>query len=319
MPYLSCKIQIGRFGLKYVDELEIESSWKKKTDVCTLKLPRKLHFKRESIKDLLKRGDVVKIELGYNDQFVTEFQGYLCEIGCDDPMTLRCEDEMFKFKTGEYTKAGAMTLESVISLFYKGKTRMGKSNLGQMRFVKQTPAKILEMLRENYGLYSFFRKQVLTIGLQYDKEKSKTHVFDFNKNIISNDLEFRHKDDVKVKIKAVNIELDNSRIECTVGDKDGEEHSLHYFGLKAQCGNNATKAKEEMKKRAEADLKRMKFTGYHGKFTTFGKPSVQHGDIVVLRDRNFKEREGKYFVDEVHKTFGKGGFRQHVTLGAMVS
>ncbi|UVP09466.1 hypothetical protein NXW52_16290 [Bacteroides ovatus] len=63
-------------------------------------------------KELLSAGDQVKIELGYDSNLYTEFEGYISLIGWGVPVTIRCEDEMYnlKRKTVSYS-AKNVTLE----------------------------------------------------------------------------------------------------------------------------------------------------------------------------------------------------------------
>lgn len=46
----------------------------------------------------VKRGDAVKVWLGYDDRNELAFAGYVKEVGFKTPVVLECEDEMFKLK-----------------------------------------------------------------------------------------------------------------------------------------------------------------------------------------------------------------------------
>jgi len=70
----------------------------------------------------------------------------------------------------------------------------------------------------------------------------------------------------------------------------------------------------EAKKLLQRETERLRYTGYRGSFTTFGKPDIRHGDIVNLSDPIFPERSGKYLVKRVRTTFGMNGYRQEVEL-----
>ena len=69
------------------------------TDSAEIVLPRRIkYFAGKDLKELLSAGDQVKIELGYDSNLYTEFEGYISLIGWGVPVTIRCEDEMYNLK-----------------------------------------------------------------------------------------------------------------------------------------------------------------------------------------------------------------------------
>ncbi len=57
-----------------------------------------------------------------------------------------------------------------------------------------------------------------------------------------------------------------------------------------------------------------------GTFTTFGEPLVKKGYIVHYFDDEHSERNDKRFVaDAVTYSYGLGGYRQEITLGAEIN
>ena len=71
-------------------------------------------------------------------------------------------------------------------------------------------------------------------------------------------------------------------------------------------------------------MQRLKVDGYRGGMTTFGYPQCEHGDVanlsgtstpLIIGESSLQDHDGAYFIDEVHKTFGMGGYRRIVTLG----
>jgi hypothetical protein len=94
------------------------------------------------------------------------------------------------------------------------------------------------------------------------------------------------------------------RIEIFVGSRDGEIRTFHFFN----------EPESKLKKLGEERLRRFHYTGYRGTFTTFGLPSVRHGDEAKIKDTKQPERDGGYLIKSVKKTFGVDGFRQEITL-----
>ena len=73
----------------------------------------------------------------------------------------------------------------------------------------------------------------------------KTHSFKFLYNVIDySNLEWRNEDDEKLKIKAVSIRSDNTKLEVEAGDADGNTRTLYFFNIDDEA---SLKAKAEAK------------------------------------------------------------------------
>ena len=67
-----------------------------------------------------------------------------------------------------------------------------------------------------------------------------------------------------------------------------------------------------------AELKKFYYTGFKGKFTTFGLPFVRMGDNVKLVDNILPERNGMYKVKAVEYSGGINGLRQIIELDYII-
>lgn len=96
-----------------ITEISIEKSIKNLADTSTIKcvifnFNKHIQFSdgfddegsyETRIYKLYKRGQKIKIHLGYNNNLVLEFVGYIKEVKTDeDQMILECEDELFQFR-----------------------------------------------------------------------------------------------------------------------------------------------------------------------------------------------------------------------------
>lgn len=304
---LSVNITIGSLSFGYVSECEIKHSWRDMTSTCSIRLPRNLKLQSEELRSLIKRGNKVEVKAGYDGELRTEFNGYVIRVKNTTPLMIECEDEMFNLKSGSITKSWPSTsLQQVVSYVYPGESKVFDANIGPFTLNKTTPALALEEIKRNYNLSSFFRNGVLVVGLPYDKATATNHKFNFQKNIAENEsLEFRSKDDFKLKVKAISILPSNQKIEIEIGDKDGQERTMHYYNLQ----------KPALEAIANAEIEKLKYDGYSGSFTSFGVPPVEMGDIVHLNDPRYPDNAGSYWVDEVNKSIGMGGIRRRITLG----
>lgn len=311
MYFLSSDIRVGQYTFKGVVNVEIQSSWEELTDTCIITIPRKLRFKNKNIAvgqdPLFKRGDKVEVNLGWNGNNSTRFTGYVRTIKIGTPITIICEDEAFLLKQGAKTVSFENpTLKQLLDAVLPTGTKYHAlgMNLGQFRIKNATPAKVLDELRRSFGLFSFFINKELYVGFPYPPETpNKVWKFAFQKNIISDNLDYRRKEDIKVKVKAISMKPDNSKIEVEVGDSNGDLRTFHHYNL----------SEKELRKVAEEDLKRIAYSGWKGDFLTFGQQPVIHGDIVELEDDKL-DRKGRYLVKKVVVSFGVDGFRRTIYL-----
>ena len=65
---------------------------------------------------------------------------------------------------------------------------------------------------------------------------------------------------------------------------------------------------------ANRKIDKIKYNGYSGSFTTFGKPFIQHGDTIELQDFYIPENTGMYKVKRMDYSFGQNGYRQEIGL-----
>ena len=319
MKQLTSYIQIGNFEFDFINEVQIESSWDTLTDTCTITLPKKLKWKGKSIVEganaVFKIGMPVFVFLGYDYKFELVFEGFLTRIEPKLPLKLYCEDAMWNLKQTEVKALSQKnaTVKSLLSDYYKGELKTFDADLGKFRIQNATLANVFEELDKNYSLKTFFRNGILHVGTPYlltanDRNK---HQFDFEKNVISADsLEYKGKDDSKIKVKAISHNsVTNAKIEVNVGDETGELRTINKVDL----------TEEQLKEEAIRQIDLLKYEGFRGSFESFGEPFVRFCDIVELTDPNIQERNGSYFVKSVNYSFGMNGYRQNVEIDRKVN
>ncbi len=308
MKVLSSHISIGKLQFYWMASVEVVSSWQMFTDTAEVKLPAHLKINRDELLNHIKFGDPVTVKLGYDDDLNVVFKGYVTDIKPGVPVSVKCEDQMWKLKQESITASERnMNVEKLLNRFFTGyQHRFINVELGTMVMDNLNKVKVLEQLK-GFGLYSFFRDETLFVGMQYDPENAQKHVFVLDYNIVSDELEFKRKDQVRVKVKAISNMPDGTKKELELGDDDGDMRTLNFYNL----------SQAELKKAAERELERLKYDGWRGSFTAFGLPFVRHGDIVRLKkqDDSTGDKTGEYWVDKVVYQFGTNGFRQKITLG----
>lgn len=320
MLRLVSKITIGTLVIPFVHALDIDSSWQTLTDTCVLKFPRNIRLLNRAgqLPDVIKVGDRVVVQYGYEPELRTEFTGYVVGVKEGPPCEIQCEDDMWLLKRRPLTYAWRqVTLQQLLEyvraqngLRFPIQT-LGSTNLGTFVANKATGAQILDSLRKDYGIRCFFRDGALIAGDPYQAlPTAPRHALAFRRNVISNDLQYVREQDVRVKIRAISHvagrKKGRKRLVAEAGDKlDGELRTFNYMGLD----------QGQLQARADAEAKRLRFDGYRGTVTTFGVPAVEHGHVVDITDPDYPARGGAYAVDKVTKSFGVGGSRRVITLG----
>lgn len=290
------------------------------TDTCEIVLPKKISWVGTTNSDFtalpIRRGDKITIKLGYDNELKTRFIGYIRSIDAKTPITIKCEDSMFvlKLKKAQPKSWKKASLKEVLTHLLQGtgidfQLIDSDIQLGSYRIVKPTICEELQELKEKYMLSSYFRmvgeKNVLYVGLKYPLDNRQKHIFRHGKNIISEDFEYKNKDDIKVKIEAESF-YKNKKTSFEYGDKDGDIIKIRVDNL----------SEEDLKKYAEKVLENYKKEGFKGSFETFGTPKVSKCDMVQIfaSDGN----SGTYLVKKNEIEFGMNGYRQKIELGNAV-
>lgn len=305
----------GQTILRQPNSVRVESSWRALTDKAEITLPRNIKvFDKQKVRDVFKRGDKVVIELGYNGFFNKEFEGYITKVSDDYPITIECEDEMFKLKSEKVhiVTKGKTQLEAFIKDITASKIKaVANYELGPLRFANTTTAKVLEYLQNELNLYSYFDNGELVVAEIYgDNTNDAIQVIDLD-HVVNNSLAYEERSLNKIKVTAVSTLSDGSKIEVSVGDDDGTEQRTSHYNITDQA---------TLKKLAEEDLRKFKSNRYTGTFSHYGDLVVRHGQKVDVRSEIYPERNGVYYVDKTVVIFEYSPqYRREIGLDEMVA
>jgi hypothetical protein len=251
--------------------------------------------------------------LGYDYEENLEFEGYIAYIGTDVPVVIECEDKMWLLKQTNITRSyrsislDAMLkdiLPSFISYNAVG-FQLGKYTISQCSI-----AKVLEDLKDRFGLYSYFKEGILIVGFPY-QTPSKTIPLAFRENIIESNVRFEDAGQTKIRVKAIWIAKNGKQKSVSIGDKGGELHTLHF--------GSEIHSLKELKKVATEKMKLLRYIGYRGDITTFGIPYLEHGDALELNDVDYLQQKGQYLTNALNTTFGQSGFRRNIEIGPSIN
>lgn len=302
------------WSLDFVTAVEITRDTEKLTAEAKITLPKKLKWDG-SAEIPVRRGDAVRIFLGYDNNLQLAFVGYVRDVGFKTPVVITCEDDMFKLKQIPAQKKAyrSVTIEKLLKdqgITYQLNV-MGEQSLGAYRVTADTVAALLGKLSEQ-GIRSFFRYEngepVLYCGVLFDRDSTPSQVFRSGLNIISDEsLKQQKAENMRLRVKAVSLMPNNKKIKVEVGDADGEHRTLHTYN----------KTERELKAWADQEVKRLKRDGLTGSFTTFGASLVDPLDAIgIIIDGT---KMGVYQVKKNLIKYGDSGFRQEITLGLRLS
>jgi len=296
-------------------EILVESTWKERTTRATLVLPRNVRFfDKHKVGEVFRRGDGVQIYFGYNGYNDFVFEGYISSVSADIPITIEFEDEMFKVgKLPVNFSSGNVSLDKLLATIAPGYEvdALEGVQLGAVRLAKTQVGPVLEKLQSDWGLYTYMRDKKIVCGKYYAGDTNiPIPVFHLERNCVSTALNYKKREDISLKIKAVSTLRNGTKIEVTdIGDREGNERTLTFYNITL---------KAELTRLAKLEYEKYKVDRFDGSFTTFGIPPVKHGMKVSIESTLYGDRNGIYYVEKVVKRFGSGGIRQEITLGDKV-
>ncbi|MEK0371097.1 MAG: hypothetical protein QQN55_08085, partial [Nitrosopumilus sp.] len=175
-----------------------------------------------------------------------------------------------------------------------------------------------------------FKNGVLNVNTELiDNEETKVIKLNINGeegNVVqgSDDLNFQKDTDIPVISHGLSLQKGGTKIQIYATFKDNlPDNEIVVSTLKPIGVLNTLKVPDlslnALTKLIKQRLPKLFYTGITGKITTFGAPSINHGDIVHLTDERTPERNGKYKIDAVTKNYDNSiGYKQTLTLGLKV-
>ena len=277
--------------------VRIESSWEMLTSTATIILPRNVKdFDKLNVKTIFKKGDPVTIYLGYDEVLIEEFSGFISEVSADIPVKIKCDDWMYLLKKHPVNVSMRSTSvpELIKMIVPPGiEVDVADINIGTKRWPNTTAAKILEELQEAH-IYSYFKGKKLIVGKIYTDDDEEPVVLNFAQNVVDNNLQYKNKEDVIVKIFATSTLPKGRKLKVEYGDDFGQEQHLSYYNITVEA---------ELLKLAKADYEKYKVEGFDGDVTIFGVPSVRHGMKAQVISDQYPDRKGLYFIKKVVKDY----------------
>ncbi len=315
----------GKYVLRGVNAVEIKKSIYTSISTATIKIPLSVVIRnndmlqRIKIVDKIKEGDKISVELGYDNKNKLEFEGYIKRINYTELLELECEDEMYILRKVRFKKSFKMAqLSEIINFVLVGAEENGLrlavyDKMPEMVFSnfiinQNTGIEVLQELIDKHGLLCYLTTindvKTLYVGLSYTLQKGRVNIH-IDKNTVSvSDLKYARNDsEKKIEVHLISNNRNGTKTEVKVGKPGGDTHTLTIPGQHTEAN---------LKVIATAELEKVKRDGYKGSYTCFLIPYVEPGYISNLKNSQFPDRNGTYYLTGVRTTFDTtGAFRFH--------
>ena len=311
--------------IKNVLDIRVEKNVDALADTAVVTLPSMNKNAWLEVEKNVKEGDKIEVSFGY-DQFHNELEltGYVRSIANENnKITLSCEDRLYLFRKEIANKVLTNTnvseiadyvVDEIATLSQEYITLVAGEGVKDIKFTRftiqnATGYEVLKKLKEQSKVDIYSRWPHLYVSLRYfpdEKVESAIVDYDFSKNVEKHSLKYVKEEERKVQIRMTNIKPDNKRMEVKVGTPGGDIIRLNRYNVADE---------QSLKIIAEEELKKWKYTGYEGNFSTWLLPYCTYGYIANIRDTRYPEREGRYYVEKVVSSFSARGGQRKVFLG----
>ena len=314
MLVLCSKVRIGDKESGGVHEITVRHSVYELAGTASVKVPVTAVLRQKGTPPTrvetartVNVGDPVEIYLGYNGSYTLEFRGFVKLLNLQTPLEIVCEDAFYLTRNRSVSLQGKTTLAGMLKKCGLEAGYCASLTLSEFLADNKPVAWVLAKLKNDYGLSVFFDLDGRVYAGEPDKIRGETVKYRLRYNVIGDDdLKYHRADDRRLKIKAICIHKDGTKIEAEVGAEDGTEKVLYFYDVADQ---------EELAALAAAELKRYSFDGYTGKIETFLYPFAAPTLLAEIEDPVYNERDGRYYIDGVETRFGTGGARRTVEIG----
>jgi hypothetical protein len=306
------------YSLQTFASIDIECSVDNLADKSTITLPEAVMNQVLNIGDQVKRGSEVVIKAGYDKTLVTEFFGFVEDVVTNDSsLIIKCEDALFLFRKGvKDVELKPTSLAKIAQLLIDqidpGFTLKCDYDITYEKFVihQATGYDVLKKLAEETksNIYFNTEKKELHIHPPY-LEKSGEVIYSMQKNIEKSSLEFKKALDRKVEVTVESTNLKGKVESETVGTSGGDK-----ITLKVGSVDVASRIKI-----ANAELLRRSADMYEGSIDTWLIPFVQPTYSVKIKDEDYPDKNGKYYVTGVTTSINESGGKRTVKIGVKLS
>jgi len=333
MFVLQSNISIGKYSFTSVHELSISKSIYIIADTAFIILPSSAHLQYNknadapsvsinSLAAIIQEGDAVSIQLGYNNEFKTEFSGYVKKVHLSTPLCVECEGFSWLMRNHNslFTFSFAQcSLKELLTLITKQYPQISLSadiqdiSFGPIAVAGLTGAAVLELLRK-WGFYVYFvNGNILYAGLLPYNGDTAIVKYSLGWNTISEEeLIYRDADETQIQI-ALTYKDEAGKTQHEVYGTSGTAVITKKYHLPF-LADEATRTNF-----VNAYARRHCYVGYSGSINTFLQPFAQPAYAAQINDNNFPDRNGTFIIESVYTSYGSRGARRKIDIGRSIA
>lgn len=314
-------ITVGAWRLAMIDSVKINKSVETLSDTAVIVLPGTYINAGINVEDKIFVGDEVEIRLGYDGDLKTEFKGYLKSIQTDDgSITLECEDALYMWRQPlddiQFADVSLKTVLQKVCTAVNAATGNTYTvmcdyefNYEKFTFYKANAIDVLKQVQEETRANIYFDGSVLHIHTPYSQiANAEPVIYDFAVNVEKSELKY---------VKAADK---NTCVEVTYYTPDGEKKNINVGSPKGTKIQRTISVNDgaSAKKVAESEYSLWCYDGYEGSLTGWLVPFVEPAYKVTVRDSEYPQKTGTYYVIATEVSFSSSGGVRKVTLGRRV-
>jgi hypothetical protein len=324
---MNYKITVGGYRLQTLESVSIKKSVETLADTAVITIPGAHVNRALEVEDKISEGDAVEIWLGYDDDLVLEFKGYLNRIATDDfSIQLECEDALFLFrKSLENRELKNITLKNFLNEVVGEVNKQNQSDGTPTHYTvecsydftwdkfviyRATAFDVLKKVQDETRANIYFRDNILHIHPQYSEIfNDGVIIYDFAANIEKSQLKYVLQRDKKIEVEVSATLPDGTVRKTTYGTPGGEKREIALGTANAAS----------MQARAEHEWNLFAYDGYEGNFTGWLIPVVEPAYRIRIQDGEYSFKNGNYYVVAVDTMFSASGGARTVTIGKKIN
>lgn len=305
-----------KFKLRLLNSVKVVSSVKNLVDTAIIVMPESVMNDVLKLENKITTGDEVTIKLGYNDDFKTEFIGYIKDIeNVNGTLNINCEDALYVFRkqiADKIFKPGAVKdiLNYLINEVDSSYSLVMDADYGitYKKFIihKAEAYDVLKKLQQELKANIYFNteKKELHFHAPY-KDKGGEVKYDMSVNVETSSLKFKKASDEKLEVVIQSTSVDGTIHEVKVGTTGGKQVKMKVGAMSVA----------DMKKIANNVLNSRNSDRYEGSIDTWLIPFCQPTYSAEFRDADYKDRNGNYYVESVTTSFSDAGGKRTIDFG----
>ena len=308
--------QLYRLGV--LDSCEITSDVDNLADMAIITLPEAVLNRVLDLEQKVGRHSEVSIRFGYNNDLQDEFMGYVREVVVQDhSLKILCEDELFRFR--ESVKDRQFKNTSMTELLTYLCTELGNGytvnctyDLQYEKFTiyQATAFVVLKKLKEESRGMIYFDMASKTLHCHPPYlEKGGDVIYSLQENVETSSLEWKSGVDRTFEITVESTDQAGNVKQVKAGSSGGDQ-----VNLKVSSMDEAS-----MRRIAESELTRRSGGGYEGSFDAWLIPVCRPTYSAEIRDADYPDKNGRYYVKSVVTSISSSGGKRTVTPSIKLS